>query len=182
MKIACLIALLLPTLAMAAEPRFEIPDGAYKSRARCTIEKSTRTARGNGWTDWHNEKNSEVFNFIYWNTAEALNTVEDRGYHIKFTQALNVSEGELEIKRLEKVEDWFYQNKKWEMKAYSLDITILRRKGGPNLRIERWDDGRVFQWEASATPDGTVTKNLLNPDALNTKERQFGLLRTVCRH
>lgn len=181
MKPACLIALLLPTLAMA-KPRFEIPEGAYKSQAVCTIEKSTRTAQGNGWTDWLNEKDSETFQFTHWISEEAVKSLEDRGHSIKFTRMQNISENEMEIKRLEKVEDWAYRNKKWTMKAYFLDITILRRKGGPNLRLERWEDGRLFQWEASTSHDGAITKNLLNPEVLNTKERQFGLLRTVCRH
>lgn len=181
MKFAWLIALLLPLFAQAAEPRFDIPEGAYKSRARCTIERSTREAKGNGWTDWHNQKDSEVFNFISWLTADSLHTIEDRGHTLKYTQMKNVSESDFEIKRLEKVEDWVYRNKKWTMKSYLLDITIVRRHGGPNLRLERWEDGRLFQWEASTTAEGGVRKNLLNPEVLNTKERQIGLLRTVCR-
>jgi hypothetical protein len=182
MKFACLVALLFSNLSLAAEPRFDIPDGAYRSRGRCTIERSTREAKGNGWTDWHNRKDSELFHFTYWNTADSVHSVEDRGHTLKYTQMKNLAENDFEIKRLEKVEDWVYQGKKWSVTSYLLDITIVRRKGGPNLRIERWEDGRVFQWEASAAPDGTITKNLLNPEVLNTKERQIGLLRTVCRH
>lgn len=164
------------------KPRFEIPEGAYTSRAHCTIERSTRIAKGNGWTDWLNEKDSETFDFTHWITKDAVNSIEDRGNHIKYTRMKNLSENEVEIKRHEVVEDWFYRNKKWQKKTYLLDVTILRRKGGPNLRLERWEDGRVFHWEASTTPTGTITKNLLNPEVLHTKERQIGLLRTVCRH
>lgn len=182
MKFACLIAFLFSTLSLAAEPRFEIPDGAYRSRARCSIERSTREAKGSGWTDWQNEKSSELFLYTSWVTDDSLNTIEDRGYTLKYTEVKNISESDLEIKRLERVEDWIYQSKKWSLKTYYLDITIVRRKTSPNLRVERWEDGRVFKWEISAGKDGAITKNLLNPEILNTKERQIGLLRTVCRH
>ena len=181
MRKACLIALLLPTLALAAKPRFEIPEGAYTSRARCTTERSTRLARGSGWTDWHNEKDSESFHFTFWNTKEAANTLEDRGHHLKLTEIRDFSENDFETKRTEKVAEWTYRNKDWVKHAYTLDITIRRRQGAPNLYLEKWEDGRVFQWEAS-TRNGVITKNLLNPEILNTKERQIGLLRTVCRH
>jgi hypothetical protein len=181
MKKACLIALLLPAFAFAAKPKFEIPEGAYTSRARCTTEKSTRRAQGNGWTDWFNEKDSEAFHFTFWNTQAAVNTLEDRGRHLKFTEIKTLSENDFEVKRAEKVEEWTYRDNDWAKYAYTLDITIRRRKGSPNLRLEKWEDGRIFQWEASAQ-NGVVTRNLLNPEILNTKERQFGLLRTVCRH
>lgn len=180
MKFACLAALLLPTLAMA-RPQFEIPEHAYKAQARCTIERSTRKARGKGWTDWRNEKDSETFHFTHWATPEAVNSIEDRGHHIKYTKAKNLSEDEVQTKRHEMVEEWVLQKNKWRMKAYLLDVTIQRRKNGPNLLIERWEDGRAFQWETSTAENGTITKNLLNPEILNTKERQIGLLRTVCR-
>lgn len=181
MKFACLFALLLPIFATAAEPRFEIPQGAYKSRGRCTVERSTREAKGKGWTDWKNQKHSEIYHFTSWSTAESFHAIEDRGYSLKYTEVKNVSEDDFQVKRLERVEDWVYQNKKWRVKTYLLDITIVRRKGSPNLRVERWEDGRIFQWEASTSPEGVITKNLLNPEVLNTKMRQIGLFRTVCR-
>lgn len=180
MRFACLVALLLPTLAMA-RPQFKIPEGAYTSRARCTIERSTRKPQGKGWTDWLNEKDSESFQFTHWITDEAVNSIEDRGNHIKYSRTKSLSENEVEIRRIERVEDWFYWNRKWAKKNYSIAITIQRRKSGPNLLLEKWEDGRIFHWEISASRDGAVTKNLLNPEILNTKERQIGLLRSVCR-
>jgi hypothetical protein len=180
MKKVCLIALLLPTLAFAAKPRFEIPEGAYRSRAQCTTEKSTRIPQGHGWTDWLNEKDSEAFHFTFWNTKEAAHSLEDRGHHLKLTETRTLSESEAETKRAENVEEWTRRNNNWAKRSYTLEITI-RRRGGPNLYLEKWEDGRVFQWEAS-TRNGATTKNLLNPEILNTKERQFGLLRIVCRH
>src|SRR6218665_3234166 len=129
MKFACLIALLLPVFATAAEPRFEIPEGAYRSRGRCTVERSTREAKGKGWTDWKNKQHSEIFNFTSWATNDSRHTIEDRGYTLKYTEVKNVSENDFEIKRLERVEDWVYRQKKWSVKAYYLDITIVRRQG-----------------------------------------------------
>jgi hypothetical protein len=179
MKSALFLLIFSPALALAAEPTYEVPGGATHSSVACARTETSRALVNGAWTDWQITETKENFGRDFWLTDAGTATLDTGEGRVKFTQMTEVSSSPRRIERLERVEDWTLSGGDWTLEPYTVRVTILRRLGTPNVREEQKNDGPVLRWEAS-TEESTVTKKLLNPEALNSEVRQVSALDEIC--
>jgi hypothetical protein len=180
-KALALLALALPLLAHAEEPRYKLPNGVQAKPETCVV---TEMVRADANSDWGSETSTNTANVAFWTDGDGFASLRQNSYSVNYSRFTeNVVDRTMRT-RVKQVEDWKLVGSEWQKDFYTLNITIFEQRDQPGVRVveRRGDVDQIFDVKTWGEGNDFLSeRSLRNPSVLSREGREVGSHVETCR-